>query len=323
MRWYVNDVSLQGQFANGDVLESLFRQLIAERARSDRLRVGFYLTRLLPERPVNLTVKLRTMLLSSRSRDFRGAALSWLDRNGPFVDDDRAAEMDDYFEFENLDVTDTALGEAARRQKRNEPVSTFSFVGGEKDFAKSPLVIEQGLAEHRQGIYPLNNLWTIDDLRKSVLDAGPSVTSWRMLVESARERFPYLILPDYIYTNSALSKEAFDFAVRDRALELLSILNEYVMDRGPNREDGPHARYIIEQFFTGERARFSGESTTNKQQFERELSFVHPTTPGAHIFAHWHGKISRRFFRLHFEWPLSKGSSRLAICYLGPKITRS
>jgi hypothetical protein len=39
--------------------------------------------------------------------------------------------------------------------------------------------------------------------------------------------------------------------------------------------------------------------------------------------AHWHGKISHRFFRLHFEWPLEKDRKKLEIFYLGPKVTKS
>jgi hypothetical protein len=44
---------------------------------------------------------------------------------------------------------------------------------------------------------------------------------------------------------------------------------------------------------------------------------------GADIFAHFHGKISHRFFRLHFDWPVPSTATRLKVLYIGPKLTKS
>jgi hypothetical protein len=323
MRWYLNDISLQGQFNDERSFELLFRQLIAERGQSDLLRSSFRVTRLLPDRLVKTSVSLRAMLLSSRDRDLRGAALSWLDRNGPFVDDDRTDEVDDYFEFESIDVTEGALGEAARRAKMNERVAVFSFSGGVVDFCRAPLLIHHGIPEQRLGHHAVDNVWTIETLRLSVISAGPPISSWKSLVESARTRFPFLVLPNTIYENASLSSEPFNTAIRDRAVEMLSYLNQYLSDRGPNGEEGPIARSLITRFFVGDRARFSGESATNRVHYRNELTFSHPYLDGEKIFAHWHGKISTRYFRLHFEWPLPREAKKLVVCYLGPKITKT
>jgi hypothetical protein len=252
----------------------------------------------------------------------RNAILAWLDRHGPFIDDNRTPEIDDYFQYAGMLVTDSGLGEAARRVKNGAHASTFSFAGGAIDFAVSPLLIDHGLAEERLGQYPVGNVWTIEDLVQLALSAGPPIASWRALIEAARVRFPHLIIPDSVYEHPILSREPFEISIADRALELFGYLDEYTKDRGVEGAEGPIARGIIAKHFVGERALFSGESPTNQRAFRRELTFIDPLSPSRSIFAHWHGKISHRFFRVHFEWPSSAGQTALTIVYLGPKLTK-
>jgi hypothetical protein len=94
-------------------------------------------------------------------------------------------------------------------------------------------------------------------------------------------------------------------------------------DRAPNGAEGHIAKSIIDNFFTGERALFSGESPSNQAKFRQELTFQDPAAACRGIFAHWHGKISYRFFRLHFEWPVPAEATQLKVVYLGPKLTKS
>jgi hypothetical protein len=322
MRLYVNDASLQGQFSDALIFESLLHRLIQSRTRIATLQHNLRTTRQFTERTVSAGRTVRTVVQQSRNRDLRNAVLAWLDRNGPFVDDDRVPEPDDYFEYAGMLVTDSGLGEAARRVKNREEASTFSFEGGAIDFAVSPLLVDHGLAEDRLGRYSVNNVWTIEDLIELAIADGPPVTSWRLLVQTARVRFPHLLIPNSIYENTTLSREPFEASIGDRALELLGYLNDYMTDRDASGAEGPIAREIIEKHFVGERALFSGESPGNQRRFRRELTFVDPLSPQESIFAHWHGKISHRFFRIHFEWPLSVDSTIIKVFYLGPKLTK-
>jgi hypothetical protein len=246
----------------------------------------------------------------------------WLDRTGPFVDDDRLTEPDDYFEYCGLDVTESGLGEATRRIKAREAAWTLSFKGGRLDFTVSPLIVDHGLAEARLGKYNVENVWTARDLAESAINSGPAIASWRILVEVARERFSRLVLPDSLYQNPALAQEPFEATIRDRVLVLLSHLDSYMGGRGSGGAEGPRARYIIETFFVGDRALFSGESPTNQRKFINELTFPDPEDSNKTIFAHWHGKISHRFFRVHFEWPVNTEATKLKVVYIGPKITK-
>lgn len=189
MKWYLNDASLQGQFSEIPSFEAILQALIAARVRVERLRRDFRITRSLTERLVGPGITLRRMVQQSRHRDLRAAVLAWLDRTGPFIDDDRQEEANDYFEWCGLDVTESGLGEAARRVKSGQSAVTFSFPGGVHCFEFTPLAVDHGLQEERYGIYDIENVWTISDLTASALSKGRAILSWQALVEAARERF--------------------------------------------------------------------------------------------------------------------------------------
>ena len=249
--------------------------------------------------------------------------LLWFDRYGPFWEDDRQGEQDDYFEFSGIDVTESGLGEAARRRRSDQPVATFSFLGGDIKFDLNPLAVDHGLPEERLGQYPVENFWEIALLEQSAIERGPEIKNWRALVEAARLRFPKLMIPDSVYLDKRLAREPFDTVIRDHALKLLGYLNAYMEGREANGAEGPRSRDIIDAHFTGERAAFSGESVSNQHDFKSELTFTDPESGGRSILAHWHGKIGRKYYRIHFQWPISKNMTRLKVLYLGPKITKS
>lgn len=322
MRWYVNDISLQGQYLDDRLFEGTVREILSLRARIEGLRTGFFTSRSFRERFVSPNLRVREVFQRSRDADFRRAVLSWLDRNGPFTEDDRLAEPDDYFEYNGIDVTDTGLGEAARRTKARQPVATFSFIGGQMPFDIAPLLVDHGLHGDRIGRHEVENLWTLDQFANAAINCRAPVTSWKGLVESARQRFPWLVIPDSVYQDQRLAREPFDAAIRDRTFALLSHLNLYMSDRLPTGAEGETARSVIDNFFTGERALFTGESPSNRRNFAQELTFSDPSAADRMIDAHWHGKISHRFFRMHFEWPVPTGSTRLKVLYLGPKLTK-
>lgn len=322
MRWYINDASLQGQFGELGQFEAIMRSLVRARTSARVLRTELRTTRSFAACRATHDMTVRRVIQCSADVEFKRSALNWFDRTGPFLDDDRAPEADDYFECQNIDVTNGGLGEAARRVKSGDASSAFSFIGGTCDFASSPLIVDHGLIEERLGSYPIVNVWAVDDLVARSLEQRPAPTSWQELVELAREKFARLVIPDSLYTASALAREPFDSIIRDRTITLLSYLNRYMDARGPTGAELPAARSIVDNFFTGARALFSGESPTNQQRYRAELTFPDPEDPDRSIFAHWHGKISHRTFRLHFEWPVSSGATHLKVLYLGPKITK-
>ena len=275
---------------------------------------------MLPQAQAAPDADVRALVVQHGDRDLQRALLTWIDRTGPFVDDDRAEEPDDFFEFEGLEVTGSGLGEAARRTKLRDNCSTFSFEGGDRDFARDPLPVDHGLPEERYGRYDVHNLWDLRALEDNIAGATLPITSWEELVQTAQERFTNLEIGD-LHRDAALAREPFESSIANRAMSLLELLDIYTGDRTDIGAEGPVAREVVDQHFKGDRAPFSGESETNLRTFSRELTFTR--ADGEEILAHWHGKISHRFFRLHFEWPLRAQRKRLAVVYLGPKITKA
>lgn len=320
MRWYLNDASLQSQFVDLARFERTLRDLLGARSRIPAIAQNLHTTRSLRQAMAGPGVSVRQFLHACRDKDLRTAAFTWLDRTGPFVDDDRMDEEDDYFEYADAEVTETGLGEAARRIKSGEDCAAYSFEGGATDYAVDPLEIDHGLPEERYGRYTVRNHWRPQGLVDHALASGPPIASWQALVEGARARFRHLEITD-LHANAMLAREPFEASVRDRALALMGMLDEYMAGRGDDGVEGPRSKAVIDAHFKGERAYFTGESATNEQKFRRELTFVAPG--GREMFAPWHGKISHRFFRMHFEWPLPPERRTLAILCLGPKITKS
>ncbi len=319
MRWYLNDASLQSQFVDLSHFERTLRELLQARSQVPAIQQNLRSTRSLQEALAGPGVSVRQALQRCRDRELRLATFYWLDRTGPFVDDDRMEDEDDYFEFSNADVTDTGLGEAARRTKAGENCAAYSFEGGAIDHALNPLEVDHGLPEERLGRYSVRNHWSPDRLVRDALDSGPQVTTWQALVETARTSFPHLEVAD-LHENRMLAREPFEASLRDRAMVLMGILEKYMIGRSVDGSEGPGSRDIIDEYFTGERALFSSESASNKREFRHDMTFIDQDQ--REVFAPWHGKISRRAFRLHFEWPLAAESRKLSVLYLGPKITK-
>jgi hypothetical protein len=197
--------------------------------------------------------------------------------------------------------------------------------GGAVDFCSNPLNVTHGLSSAPIGVHDVINVWSADAFRVAAIGALPEVTSWADLAARLGLRFPRLLIADTFHNNSKLQGEPFNTAISDRVQELCRHLDEYMESR--NRDGSPSQRttQIIRALFTGaagaEQA-FTAESSSNQQKFRSELTFADPDDANSAIFAHWHGKIRHRFFRLHFEWPVPQASKKMKLLYLGPKLTK-
>jgi hypothetical protein len=137
--------------------------------------------------------------------------------------------------------------------------------------------------------------------------------------------FPRLSFPNQFYTNQLLQGEPFSAVIADRVQELCRLLNEYMASRQGDGSDSGRTVEMVRAHFSGAagaRPLFTGESVSNQTAFRTQMTFPDPGSPGKDIFAHWHGKISHRYFRMHFEWPVPRGSRQMKVLYLGPKLTK-
>lgn len=148
MEWYVNDLSIEGQFTTPQDFCERFAELLKLRMQYPLLQQGLFCSRQLSQRFVTHQHTMQQAIMQHPDRLFKQQALFWLAQKGPFWDDVRTPNENDYFEFQTEDVTDQGLGEAARACLVNKTVSVFSFIGNQRfDFAITPLTVQHDWSE--------------------------------------------------------------------------------------------------------------------------------------------------------------------------------
>jgi hypothetical protein len=248
-----------------------------------------------------------------RDNNYTKSVLAWLSSAGPFCDDNQTPISDDLFYFENEDVTDQGLGEAARRTLLGIDAYAYSFSGPFTRFQRSPLVVES-----LRDPQVILNFWETAAVEAKV--AGVRPESWGHLIELAGQRLPNIVLASDIAKQ--LRPSPFNSRQAENILELLSILEQIVLETLPDSSLTTLGMELIRKYFQGASPAFTDESASNKRDFAKDLSFPDPADRQQSLFCPWHGKISFGFFRLHFEWPRPRGQRQIKVAYTGPKITK-
>ncbi|MBA6098372.1 hypothetical protein H4C80_14690 [Pseudomonas juntendi] len=243
--------------------------------------------------------------------------LSWVTKSGPFWDTQRHFVADDYFEHQNVDVTDTALGEAARATLSGAKSNLISFKGGGFDYR--PVAVQHGITEDILGKIELQNEWDFSHIRHILIAATPPPLNWHQMLEQSIHKFENLAFSPLCIDQ--LLAEPFSSYVVERVFELCKVLDEYAKILRMSGKPTARSNEILAQHFSGEKAWFTDESDTNKRNFAEKLRFKNFDGEGK-TSCPWHGKIKTPQYRLHFKWPLTPGD-RLEIFYIGPKITKS
>jgi hypothetical protein len=320
LRWYINDLSLQGQFATAASFVDAVGGVARLRRRVPGLEAQLYCSRTFGERPVTVETTCREAVMSAASREAKGVILTWISKYGPFLENDRRPEKDDYFEFEGHDVTDQGLGEAARRVRTGEEAGVFSFSGGSLNFERDPLTVQHGLVDEPLGYIDVTNVWDLKELEARAREGLGDPTSWRELVDICRNRFSSLLIPEVILHQ--LEIETFYPVVAKRVIVILSVLQLVMEGRADNGALNEIARSLWQTHSRGDTTLFSDESAANKRRFQHEMTFRDLDDSSRSLFCPWHGKIQTPQFRVHFEWPVPVGQRVLKILYIGPKITK-
>lgn len=315
MAWYINDLSLTGQYQDISVFLVNLKELMRQRQQIPILSQELFCSRTLHKRLVSPTDDFRKAVLSDKA--IVHPVLAWLTKNGPFWDDDRQLNSDDYFECLGQDVTDQGLGEAARCQLAGKESISVSFFNGNFDY--TPVAIVHGLPEEPLATASVQNIWDFSKLQNSALAVIPLPRNWHQMLEQAQIRFNKLTFSPQCLDE--LTMQPFSAYVVERVFELLRVLNEFMQCRNDDGTYTDRNQELIDQHFSGKKAWFTDESVTNQRDFKNEMSFPDFEHPGEKVFCSWHGKIKTPQYRIHFEWP-TKSSSVLRIFYIGPKITK-
>ena len=250
-------------------------------------------------------------------RDKFRMLLQWTAKKGPFMEDDRQEIDEDLFHFEEEDVTELGLGEAARRILASRPASTFSPVQNLKSrFIADPLIVTHGFLEEPIAIVPVGNFRGADELAADLLKSKPDPKTWTELLAESRERFNRLRIGEYC--DSALAPYPYHPPAGRRIVELLDVLQKMMNEMDKEGRLSEAGMELLRNFFIGKQAWFSDESESRKRS-EKTFTFPDPDSEGT-LVCFWHGKISTPAFRMHFEWPVSPPCERLRIAYIGPHL---
>lgn len=316
MEWHLNDLSLSGQFTSPSAFRAALEPLLQMRRKRQDLRARLFCSRLLYLRPVTHALNVQQTISATNDPTFKRLALEWFANGGPFWEDVRTTNPNDYFEFEGEDVTDQGLGESARRRLEEIAAAAFSFPL--ERFATTPLQVQHGLREEPLGYVQIANSWVAEELETF---RSTSVGNWKEMIETAQMRMDQLVFSTEI--GDQLGPQPFEASIADRVLHLLQVLQDLATETQADSSRTAAGMKLYETYFTGKAPAFTDESETNKKDFKSELTFEDPSHAGDRLFCPWHGKISRRYFRIHFEWPRPAGQREVKVTYIGPKITKS
>lgn len=247
------------------------------------------------------------------------AIMAWLDRQGPFWDDNQRHEGGDFLECEGEVVTETAVGEAAFRSLNGCESGLVSLIPSKWNF--HPVIVTWHFGENGQSskIVKLQNWWNASGLYETLKNSKPQIKKWNDLHKICIDQFDGLTFAENWLEpleGKPFVKSAADSFIR--LLNLLSKLTQELDHSGKRTEEGHR---IYQDYFVGSRALFSDSSETEKQRFRQDLTFKHPVDSSKAIFCTWHGKVSHGTLRLHFSSP-ADSDKQIYIVYAGPKITK-
>ncbi|WP_189459376.1 hypothetical protein [Jeongeupia chitinilytica] len=319
MAWFLNDLSLTGQYPTPEFFIEDLKQLLALRCRSPLLTSRLFCSRTICTQPVSPNHNFQQAVRGSADKTLTSLVLNWITKAGPFWEDQRQQVADDYFHYQKTEVTELGLGEASRRLLGGETLAnSVSFAAAGFDY--SPLQVVQGLLEEPISTISVTNLWKWGDIQQAAEAAAPPIVNWEQMLTAARRRFEHLNL--VANCSDSLKSEPFSYYAVERIFELLRVLNEYMFCMIETGAPTKRNNELMAQHFTGAKSWFSDESESNKRNFKKELEFSDPTQPGKKFFCSWHGKIKTPQYRIHFEWP-PMPRTKLSVFYIGPKITKS
>lgn len=316
MQIFVNDLSVAGQFPNPVAFRAVLEPMLVLRAKRPDLQRAVYCSRSFSMRQATAMHSVQEAILQTRDRLYIRLVLGWLSKSGPFWDDERFENPDDYFHFRAVDVTDQGLGEAARRMLEGLKAGSYSFADQSRSFEVTPLTVIHGLEEAPITAVEIPNYWATEALERAV-DSTPR--NWNELLDRARARFNLLMI--YPEVENSLHGQPFHNGIAERVFVLLEILQTLAQETNGDGSFTAAGLELWQMHSVGGKALLTDESESNKRDFEQDLTFRDPHS-GAPVFCPWHGKIKPNQFRIHFEWPRPRNQRFIKIFYIGPKITK-
>lgn len=317
MTYIINDLSIEGQFANIYDFKIAIDRVMKMRKMIERS--GHYLHCHRNLSSARATDKyIFQQAVNNLDNNRRRALMSWLTKDGPFWEDIRLHSEDDYLECSGNVVTNSGVGEAAFLCFQGPGGNLVSITPSSWEY--TPIFVDLHKDDGSDHSIEVPNYWEPDILGSSLDKISVVYNSWNDLIKDVTLRCNSLIfLPNSF---EPLSRYPFMRSQAHHIFERLQKLNDLknCFDGAGNRTTRGHE--IIRNHFTGGRAWFSDSSDSEKSKFGKELTFPHPDRKGENLFCPWHGKVSSHHvpIRIHFSWPI-RADEPLYVVYVGPKLT--
>lgn len=321
MELLVNDLSFQRQFKDIASFRGAIERLMVIRQVAMQYGWPIYCHRAISHAAVTPTMNM-PQAVQTMTQSERRAILQWVTQLGPFWDDERNHSPDDWFEWNDQIVTDSAVGEAAWFCLNGIDHGLVSLTPSDWEFSPVPVEILNDTVPRKS--VDVQNYWD-PAAAEAVLKAAPApLPSWGHLEQVSPTRFPNLSFAADAF--APLVGYPFAPGAANRLLFILKTLNHFKTCFDSNGERTAEGHEIYRNFFTGKKgeggrgALFSDSSDGEKNDFEMKLTFKHPIEPGKSLFCPWHGKVQTPPLRVHFSWPV-RANEPILIVYVGPKLT--
>ena len=320
MELLANELSIHEQFNNVEELRLALTRLMQLRSVANRFDRDIHSNRyFLTTNPIP-GVPLQKAIGHLHEKNQIRALMAWLSKRGPFWDDLRFHNSNEYFECQDNVVTDSSVGEAGFRSLKEIDCGLVSLTPSNWNSSPVEVTWLRDSEQFEDQTATVENFWLESKLEEKLQLIAPPICTWEGLEGFLTSRFNRLIFADDCF--EPLFGVPFQKSAAERFQVLLGILNDLAnsFEEDGARSNAGHILY--ELYFTGDRALFSDSSATEKQRFRQQLTFVHPESKRRKLFCTWHGKISYETLRIHFSWPIRSGKP-VYVVYAGPKITRT
>jgi hypothetical protein len=320
MDLFINDMSLNQQFPS----VADFRLSLAEIFRCRDCAKSFnhvcYIPRIISRRMISKNMNFRQAIENIGDKNLTRLVMNWIDREGPFVEDNLIRNDNEYYTFgdDGLVVTEEILGEVAARHFAERPAGLVSFAPS--SFTYSPLAVAWHHSDDEHDMCHLENFWDAGILRDFLKSHEADVRSWTEMLSRAKIYYSNLTFSEDL--ENYLAGQPFSGTIARRVLMLLDTLNTLQSCYTPTGQRTPEGEQIIENFFGGdENAIITDASPTEKNNAKYRAKMTFRLSNEESIECFWHAKIKHRVFRIHFSDPY-RSDKKLYIAYIGPKLTK-
>lgn len=316
MELLFNDLSIHGQFNDLDSFGDAIRRLMAIRGLINVYGASLYSHRNILQSQVTPDITMYEAVDRAFTLAEKRALMQWITRFGPFWDDVRRHQPEDWFQHRENIVTDTAIGEAAWCLVNNIDRELISL--SPSDWEYTPISVDWFMDKSTMESVNIANYWLFISLEDNLKSRPRPYSSWEGLEAFVTHRYNNLTYLENAF--APLVGHPFSPAAAERIIFLLGTLNHYTTCFDGNGQRTTEGNEIYQKFFTGGEL-FSDSSATEKKDFKKALTFRHPIDNDLTLICPYHGKIKHQQLRLHFSWPI-RAEEPVFVAYVGPKITK-